>query len=53
MKNHVDDDKVTQVMSMGFTSSQARLALRASSGNINAAIEHILKVNGEQRFKEF
>jgi uncharacterized UBP type Zn finger protein len=47
MKNHIDDDKIAQVMSMGFTSSQARLALRASSGNINAAIEHILKVKSE------
>ena len=30
-------------MQMGFTTTQARLALRSTSGNVNAAIEQIIK----------
>ncbi len=33
------------VMSMGFTNTQARLALRCSGGNVDAAVENIIKVN--------
>ena len=42
--NVVDEDKMVQVMSMGFTSTQARIALRSTHGNIDAAIEQIIKV---------
>ena len=31
------------VMAMGFTSLQARLALRACDGNVTLAISHIVK----------
>jgi exonuclease VII small subunit len=40
----VDDDKVTQVMTMGFTATEARLALRASFNNVDSAIEQIFQV---------
>jgi hypothetical protein len=40
----IDDDKLVQVMSMGFTNTEARLALRSSFNNVDAAIEQIFKV---------
>lgn len=43
-RNIIDDDKLLQVMQMGFTTTQARLALRSTNGNVNAAIEQIFKV---------
>ena len=42
-RNTVDEEKLIQVMQMGFTTTQARLALRSTSGNVNAAIEQIIK----------
>ena len=43
-RNIVDDDRLLQVMQMGFTATQSRLALRQTCGNVNAAIEQIFKV---------
>lgn len=43
-KNIVDDNKVTELMTMGFSATQARLALKTTGGNIEAAIESIMKV---------
>ncbi len=44
-RNIVDDDRLLQVMQMGFTATQSRLALRQTCGNVNAAIDQIFKVN--------
>lgn len=46
----IDEDKLTQVMAMGFSNTEARLALRASSNNVNIAIEQIFKK--KQNLKE-
>ena len=46
----VDDEKLTQVMSMGFSSYETRLALRASLNNVDLAIEQIMKVNFTTNF---
>jgi hypothetical protein len=35
---------VLQVMSMGFSNVQARLALRVADGHVERAIEYIIKV---------
>lgn len=40
----IDEEKLMQVMSMGFSSVEARLALRSSFNNVDAAIEQIFKV---------
>lgn len=40
----IDDEKLIQVMSMGFTNTEARLALRSTFNNVDAAIEQIFKV---------
>ncbi|CAF0966900.1 unnamed protein product [Brachionus calyciflorus] len=42
-KISVDDDKITQIMSMGFSSTEAKLALRATFNNVDSAIEQIFK----------
>ncbi|CAF0805452.1 unnamed protein product [Didymodactylos carnosus] len=39
----VDNEKLTQVMLMGYSDVEARLGLRASMGNIERAIDHILE----------
>ncbi|RNA00253.1 NEDD8 ultimate buster 1-like [Brachionus plicatilis] len=41
----VDDDKVAEVMSMGFSNTEAKLALRATFNNVDAAVEQIFKSN--------
>ncbi len=40
----IDEEKLAQVMSMGFDIVESRLALRASFNNVDAAIEQIIKV---------
>ena len=39
----VDEASMTQVMAMGFTPLEARLSLRACSGNVANAVSHIMK----------
>ncbi len=39
----IDEDKLIQVMSMGFTNVEARLALRASCNDVGSAVEEIFK----------
>ena len=43
-KVSIDEDKIMQIMSMGFSCVEARLALRAALNNVDAAIEQIFKV---------
>lgn len=40
----IDEDKLVQVMSLGFTHVEAKLALRAAFNDIDLAVEQILKV---------
>lgn len=41
----IDEDKLMQIMSLGFNSTEARLALRASFNDVDSAVEQIFKVN--------
>ena len=41
----VDDDKVLQMMVMGFTDIESRLALRSCVNDLDAAVDQIFKVN--------
>ncbi|XP_035829460.1 NEDD8 ultimate buster 1 [Aplysia californica] len=45
---HVDPDKLNEVMLMGFTEREARLGLRAKNGNIQQAVDHIMKQKQEK-----
>ncbi|CAF1158578.1 unnamed protein product [Adineta ricciae] len=40
---HVEPEKLTQIMTMGYTASEARRGLRSSQGNIEQAVEFILE----------
>jgi len=44
----VDDRSFTQVISMGFTGSEARLALRACHGNVTQAVDYISRRKQEK-----
>lgn len=46
----VDEDAVTTLVTMGYKPYEARMGLRASSGNIEAAINHIIQY--KERLKE-
>ena len=46
----IDADKLVQVMAVGFNSVEARLALRASFNDVDAAVEQIFQK--KQREKE-
>jgi hypothetical protein len=35
---------IIKVMTMGFTSTEARLALRATLNDVDSAVEHIIQV---------
>ena len=39
----VDDQQMAQVMSMGFSQVESRLALRACHGNTQAAVQYIMR----------
>ena len=41
----IDDAKLSQVMAMGFKSTEARLALRAAYNDVDKAVEQIFKVS--------
>lgn len=43
LKNIDKHNFLFKVMSMGFTSTEARLALRATFNNVDAAVEQIFK----------
>lgn len=45
----VDENSMTQVMAMGFTAMEARLGLRASGGNIDMALSHIMQQKEEKK----
>lgn len=45
----VDEEKLTQVMTMGFTQREARLGLRASAGNVDQAVQHIMQRKEEKK----
>lgn len=45
----VDEEKLTQVMTMGFNQREARLGLRASAGNIDQAVQHIMQRKEEKK----
>lgn len=38
----LDDSKLAQVMALGFSESVARLALRATGGDVDLAVQHII-----------
>ncbi len=40
----IDEEKLIQLISMGFNNTEARLSLRSNNNDFNAAIEEILKV---------
>ncbi|XP_064598397.1 NEDD8 ultimate buster 1-like [Liolophura sinensis] len=48
----VDDDKLSQVLSMGFGEQEARLALRATNGQVDTAITHIMKRREEKEARK-
>ena len=39
----VRDEELAQIISMGYKSGEARIALRATKGNVEAAVNHILQ----------
>ncbi|XP_064646683.1 NEDD8 ultimate buster 1-like [Lineus longissimus] len=45
----VDDEKMTQVMTMGFSQQEARLGLRACQGSVDGAIAHIISRREERK----
>ncbi|XP_074663116.1 NEDD8 ultimate buster 1-like [Tubulanus polymorphus] len=45
----IDENSLNQVMMMGFSEKNARLGLRACQGNIDAAIQHIIKRREEKK----
>lgn len=45
----VDEDKITTVMSVGFSEGEARLGLRACDGNVQNAVSHIIKRREEKK----
>ncbi|XP_076827383.1 NEDD8 ultimate buster 1 [Brachyhypopomus gauderio] len=44
----LDSEKMTQLMSMGFSEQDARLGLRACRGNLEQAVAHITQRNKER-----
>jgi hypothetical protein len=49
----IDEEKLTQVMTMGFTNMEAKLALRATFNNVDSAVELIFqKREREKESKE-
>eukprot|EP00058_Branchiostoma_floridae_P013128 XP_002598616.1 hypothetical protein BRAFLDRAFT_67012 [Branchiostoma floridae] len=42
-KLQVDESKLTELMTMGFSGAEARLGLRACSNNVQAAVTHIMQ----------
>ncbi|XP_041374980.1 NEDD8 ultimate buster 1-like [Gigantopelta aegis] len=44
----VDEDKITQVLFMGFSEREARLGLRACRNNVQQAVEHIMNKRKEK-----
>ncbi|CAD5116382.1 DgyrCDS5278 [Dimorphilus gyrociliatus] len=51
-KLHVEDSKLTEVMSMGFTEREARLCLRDAEGNMNIAVEKIMQKREKKRMRQ-
>ncbi|CAF1012608.1 unnamed protein product [Rotaria sp. Silwood1] len=51
---HVDPEKLTQIMLMGYTVTEARRGLRSSQGNIDQAVEFIIENRRvrEERLRE-
>ncbi|XP_078702483.1 NEDD8 ultimate buster 1-like isoform X2 [Branchiostoma floridae x Branchiostoma belcheri] len=45
----VDESKLTELMTMGFSSAEARLGLRACGNNVQAAVTHIMQKQEERR----
>lgn len=45
----LDDAKLAQVMSLGFSASSARLALRAVGGDVDLAVQHIIAQQDEKK----
>ncbi|CAH1248996.1 NUB1 [Branchiostoma lanceolatum] len=45
----VDESKLTELMTMGFSGAEARLGLRACSNNVQAAVTHIMQKQEERR----
>lgn len=45
---HVDDNSLHEIMLMGFSEKEARLALRTKNGNVQAAIEFIMEKRKEK-----
>ncbi|CAH1788889.1 unnamed protein product [Owenia fusiformis] len=48
-KLHIDSDKMTELMTMGFTQHEARLGLRACQNNVTRAVAHITQKKQEKR----
>ncbi|XP_013387690.1 NEDD8 ultimate buster 1 [Lingula anatina] len=45
----VDDEKIAEVVSMGFTPQEARLGLRGSNGSVSTAVAYIMKKKEEKK----
>ncbi|XP_055870657.1 NEDD8 ultimate buster 1-like [Biomphalaria glabrata] len=45
---HVDDNKLQEIMLMGFTEREARLGLRAKNGNVQQAVAYIVEKKKEE-----
>ncbi|GFN99706.1 nedd8 ultimate buster 1-like [Plakobranchus ocellatus] len=45
---HVDDNSLNEIMLMGFSEREARLALRAKSGNVQNAVDFIMEKRKEK-----
>lgn len=45
---HVDDEKLSYIMSLGYCATEARLALRNCSGNVEVAVSQIIQRREER-----
>jgi uncharacterized UBP type Zn finger protein len=45
----IDEEKLTQVMTMGFTNMEAKLALRATFNNVDSAVELIFQKESDKK----
>lgn len=48
----VDDMKLSQVMAMGYSATEARLGLRASGGLIEKAVQYIIEERENEQLRE-
>lgn len=48
----LDDSKLAQVMAMGFSESDSRLALRSVGGDVDLAVQHIITQQDEKKARQ-